>query len=458
MKRMVLLFLVFAIQAGIVSAQKLIDIYKNGPVKLTADKTYGAKNNWETLFNLYYDTLGNYDRPRGNDKGIVVAPDGSVFMSHKNRHEIWKFGPDGNLVKRFGTKGGKAYQFPMLPTIQKVVDDKYVFTCDVNARLKFFDLDGNYFKSITLDYMAGGFQPLGNGKLMLEGNVLWRDNIPGSEYYSHKWRHIIVILDIYTGEEKIIYDFFEPGDFLYPQEQYKDSLRMKQVPNPDNKIYLPNYMVFKKPVFIPLKTGQSMVFNRGTGEVKYFSQTGEVISNFKLDITPVAITENDALKNYEKTREYLLKSVNQARLVRDSTRISKGERGTTPGTEIKAFPNSDEIIKRGEDALTKMEGYKDISRYSPNLPYFSNIITDDEGNLLVFEFTGTKEEKTNIFNVIAYDSNGQKLARTSFICDDYDISFSGNHFVISKGYVYAVAKLKNTSGIPLRLVKFKITN
>jgi hypothetical protein len=458
MKRMVFLLSIFIIPAAFVSAQKLLDIYKNGPVKLVADKTYGANNNWETLFNLYYDTLGTYDRPRGNDKGIAVAPDGSVFMSHKNRHEIWKFGPDGNFIKSFGSKGGKAYQFPMLPTIQKVVDGKYVFTCDVNARLKFFDLEGNYFKSITLDYMAGGFQPLGNGKLMLEGNVLWDATVPGSDYSSHKWRHIIVILDIYTGAEKIIYDFFEPGDIMFPTKPNNDSLRSKRVPTPENKIYLPNYMVYKKPVFIPLKTGQSMVFNRGTGEVKFYSETGKVTSSFKLDITPVAISENDALKNYESTRKYILKSINQARLVLDSTRISKGERGTTPGNVIKAFPNSDEIIKRGEEALTKMESYKDINRYFPNLPYFSNIITDDEGNLLVFEFTSAEEKETNIFNVIAYDSNGQKLARTSFICEDYDLDFSGNHFVISKGNVYAVAKLKNITGMPLRLVKFKITN
>jgi hypothetical protein len=457
MKRMVLLLLVFTIPAGIVSAQKLIDIYKSGPVKLVADKTYGAKNNWESLFNLYYDTITKNVGPE-RDKRIVVATDGSVFMSHKNRHEIWKFGPDGNFLKSFGSKGGKAYQFPMLPTIQKVVDGKYVFTCDVNGRLKFFDLDGNYFKSITLKYMTGGFQPLGNGKLMLEGHVLWHNEIAGSKYYSIDWRHILVVLDIYSGEEKILYDIFEKGDFMFPVKEMKDSVRMMPKPIPENKIYLPNYMVFKKPVFILFKTGQSMVFNRGTGEVKYYDGTGKVTGNFKLDITPVAISENDALKNYESTRKYLLKSINQARLLRDSTRISKGERLTTPGTVIAAYPNSDEIIRRGEEALAKMESYKDIKRYFPNLPYFSNIITDDEGNLLVFEFTGSEEKETNIFDVIAYNSSGQKLARTSFICDDYDLSFSDATFVISKGYVYAFAKLKNATGMPLRLVKFRISN
>jgi hypothetical protein len=457
MKRMVLLLLVFTIQAGIVSAQKLIDIYKNGPVKLVADNTYGAKNDWETLFNLYYDTLRR-DVGREDAKKIIIAPDGSIFMSHRNRHEIWKFGPDGNLVKKFGVKGGKAYQFPMMPSVQPVVDGKYVFTGDVNARLKFFDLNGNYFKSLTLDYMTGDFQPIGDGIVLLEGRVMWKNEEPGTKNIIYKWRHIIVKLNIKTGEEKIIYDFFEPANMRVINASDKALSRMENIPPSDGKMYLPNYMIFNKPEFVLLKSGQFLQFDRKTGEVRYINDDGREIQRFKLDISPTKVTEKDVLGNYESTKLSLIKSISQARLVRDSTRISKGERGTTPGTVISAFPNSDEVIKRGEEALTKIESLKDINKYYPNLPYFSNIIVDEEGNLLVFEFTSEEERVSNAFNVVAYNANGQILAHTSFSCDDYDLSFSDSKFVISKGYVYAIAKLKNTTGMPLRLVKFKITN
>jgi len=457
MKRMVMLSLILVILTGILSAQKLIDIYKGGPVKLVPDQTYGSKNNWGSLFNLYYDTLRR-DVGREEEKTIIIAPDGSLFMSHKNRHEIWKFGSDGNFVKKIGTKGGKPDQFPMMPTVNPVTDGKYFFTCDANARMKFFDLEGNFFKSMTLKYMTKGFQPLGNGKLLLEGNVLWHAKTPDPKYSTHEWRHIIVILDIYSGAEKIIYDAFEPGDMKFYNTTNKDSMRIEMVPPPDGKIYLPYYMIFKRPEFVLLKTGQFLQFDRKTGEVKYMNVNGKEINRFKLDITPLKVTEKDVLDHYESTRLSLLKSISHARLVRDSTRISKGERGTTPGTVIKAFPNSDEIIKKGEEALTKIESLKGINTYFPHLPYFSNIIVDDEGNLLVFEFTSSEERQSNIFNVIAYDANGQKVARTSFICDDYDLSFSDRKFIISKGYVYAVAKLKNYKGMPLRLVKFKMSN
>ncbi len=457
MKRMVLLLFVIIIQAGIVSAQKLVDIYKNGPVKLVADQTYGANNNWESLFNLYYDTLRR-DVGREDAKKIILAPDGSLFMSHSNRHEIWKFGPDGNLVKKFGVKGGKAYQFPMMPSVHPVVDGKYVFTGDVNARLKFFDLNGNYFKSLTLDYMTGGFQPIGDGIVLLEGRVMWKNEEPGTKNIIYKWRHIIVKLNIYTGEEKIIYDFFEPANMRVINPSDKASSRMENIPPSDGKIYLPNYMLFNKPEFVLLKSGQFLRFDRKTGEVRYLDADGKEIQKFKLDITPTKITEKDALDHYESTNQSLIKSISYARLVRDSTKISKGERGTTPGTIIKTFPNSDDIIRRGEEALTKLESLKDINKYFPNLPYFSNIIVDEEGNLLVFEFTSKEDRESNIFNVVAYDANGKILAHTSFTCDDYDLDFSGGKFIISKGYVYAVAKLKNTAGMPLRLVKFKMTN
>jgi hypothetical protein len=457
MKRIVLFLLILCVTASLGLAQKLLDIYKNGPVKLVADKTYGANNNWETLFNLYYDTITKDVDPE-SDKRIVIAPDGSVFMSHKNRHEIWKFGSDGNFIKSFGSQGGKPNQFPMLPSIQPVVDGKYVFTTDVNARLKFFDLDGNYFKSITLKYMTRDFQPIGNGHILLGGQAMWKEGEPGSRYYTFKWRHMIINLNIYNGQEKIIYTVFEPGDFKFLDTKIKDSMKMEMIPTSDGKVYLPNYMVFKQPVFVILKSGQFLQFDRKTGEVRNINTDGKEIQKFKLEITPMRITEKDILENYESTKQSLLKSISHARLVHDSTRISKGERGTTPGTVIKVFPNSDEIVRRGEEALTKIESYKNINTYFPNLPYFSNIIIDDEGNLLVFEFTSKDEKQSNIFNVIAYDNNGQKLARTSFVCDDYELSFSGSTFVISKGYVYAVAKLKNTTGMPLRLVKFKITN
>jgi hypothetical protein len=101
MKKTILFLIISVVFISTLSAQKLLDIYKNGPVKLVADNEYGAKNNWASLFNLYYDTITKNVGREWNKK-IIVAPDGSVFMSHKNRHEIWKFGPDRSEERRVG--------------------------------------------------------------------------------------------------------------------------------------------------------------------------------------------------------------------------------------------------------------------------------------------------------------------------------------------------------------------
>lgn len=462
MKKAILIILCSGLFVSLGTAQNLLDIYKKGSVKLVADKTYGAKNNWESLFNLYYDTasskndLWNLNAALKEEyKKIVVAPDGSVFMSHKNRHEIWKFGSDGIFERKFGSQGGKDDQFPAMPVIQPIVDGKYVFTSDNNGKLKFFDLDGNFFKSIALKYMPESFQSLANGEILLKGKVIWKDQPSGSKIISSKWRHIVVSLNLYTGNEKVLYEYFEDIGQRRLLTSKPDSVWIVPPTPKDSKTYLPSGVIFRKPNFTLLPDGQFIISNSQDGNIKMYTNLGKEKSNFKLDINPVAITDKDVLENYETAKKMILRTIEMAKTMPDPPEDKVV--GNTV-TSHKSYPDKNEIIKTTELTLKKIEGLKNRDTYYPYLPYFSNIILDDEGNLLVFEFTSKEEKESNIFNVIAYDKNGLKLVRTSFICDDYDLSFSESTFVISKGYVYAVAKLKSTTGMPLRLVKFKISN
>ena len=428
MKKAILTILISGFLAGFVSAQKLLDIYKNGPVKLIPEKTYGANNNWESLFNLYYDTINIMEGEREEYKKIIVAPDGSVFMSHKNRHEIWKFGPDGNLAKKFGTKGGKENQFPMLPSIQPVVDGKFIFTSDVNGRLKFFDLNGNYIKSINLTYIPMGFQPTIEGEILLKGFVIWKTKV----------RYMVVNLNINTGKEVVVYDYFtERGNMLTLNnvDSLVTSIKSKR------NFKLPNEITSIWGGITLLPNGKFIRTDRNSGEMIVFQNDGNLLLKTKMDIEPIKITEEDVRDNYEKMRQNYLQRLDNVKK-----------------TKFTSEEQRKKAISINQKLLESSEMYKDISNYYPYLPYFSNIILDDEGNFLVFEFTGKDDSVNNIFNVIAYDNTGKKLARTSFICDDYDISFSESTFVITNGYVYAVAKLKNSKGMPLRLVKLKIAN
>lgn len=439
MKRIVILLVIICLTAGISAAQRLLDIYKKGPVKLVPEMSYGSKNNWESLFNLYYDSI-TPGVGREWEKKIVVAPDGSVFMSHKNRHEIWKWGPDGNIVKKFGSKGGKQDQFPYMPRVQKIVDNKYVFTSDVQGRLKFFDLDGNFYKAINFDYMTGSFQPIGNGIVMMEGNVLWKRG----------WRRIIQKLDINSGKTTLVHEYFSNYE------------RTMTIDNVDSLIISArksfNFRIpggigsrdYETLNFLP--DGRFIKSVRATGEYTLYDTNGKVTAKSTMGIDPVKITEADVMQNYEMMKKTFQRGIDFYKKLLDPNAPSrKNNPDWKPDNAIR-------MMNINQKWLDNVDIYMDIKNYNPNFPYFSNIIPDDEGNLLVFEFTNITDKKSNSFNVIAFDNNGQKLARTSFICDGYILSFSESTFVISNGYVYAVARLKNTTGMPLRLVKFKITN
>ena len=89
--------IILAIFAVSVSAQKLLDLYKKGPVKLVPDTEYGQGNNWNKVFISYYDTL--YGKPMGNRKSLIVLPNGSVVVNHEYRNYYSKFSPPASLKK-----------------------------------------------------------------------------------------------------------------------------------------------------------------------------------------------------------------------------------------------------------------------------------------------------------------------------------------------------------------------
>jgi hypothetical protein len=107
-------------------------------------------------------------------------------------------------------------------------------------------------------------------------------------------------------------------------------------------------------------------------------------------------------------------------------------------------------------AIGKMEeDLENISKPIP-VPLFASMIKDSDDNLLFFEFP--KEAGKNQFNVWVYRSGGKFIGRSSVVCDDYDLSINPSKMVFHNGYLYALQKLKDTKGVPLRLVRFRLDN
>ena len=88
--------------AGNIHAQKLLDIYKNGPVKLIPDTEFGKTNDWDKIFETYNDTM--YDRHIGKRKSLTISPDGSFIVNHAYRHFLQNSTLMAHLRKSFVSK------------------------------------------------------------------------------------------------------------------------------------------------------------------------------------------------------------------------------------------------------------------------------------------------------------------------------------------------------------------
>jgi hypothetical protein len=418
----------------------------NGPVKLTAETEYGKQNDWDKIFNLYYDTTRTHTFIGGNlnryvytangpedEKKIVVSTDGSVYMSHKNRYEIWKFGPDGSFQKKIGSKGSKPGQFGRMPSVQCFVGNKYFLTSDADGKLNLFDLGGNYKKTISLRYMPLAFKDIDEKYLLIISFFIGKVNR----------KDLVIKLNIETSEEKILWERAEKREATLQVDNIDSLINSKKG---NMRLRIPGFGPVREDIIF-LTDGKTLVTSRKSAEYKIYDQTGKVSSGGKMEIDPVSIKQEDVQQNYEIMKSSFTKSISDYRQIIERNK-KENPKWSSAGAE--------RVIDANQKWLNNVEIFRDLKNYYPYFPYYSNIIQDDEGNLLCFEFTSVSDKATNRFNLIALDKNGKKLARTSFTCDDYELSFSSSSFVISKGFVYAVAKLKNTKGMPLRLVKFRM--
>jgi hypothetical protein len=413
-----------------VQGQALLSaVYQNGDVSLVPDAGYGQQNDWESLFPDYGQTMVN--KPVGVSKHIVVAPDGSVFMSHRTRHSISQFDKDGNFVREFGKKGGKnPADFIYMPSVEGILDGKYLYTTAVDGRMHFFALDGKWVKTITLKYLPLGTVPLKNGKIALLGYVPWK---------GEQSRNIISILNFNTGKEQTVHSEFEPyathktihiQPFTYRDKNGKE--RRSGTMTCSVPFSHPTYYRRR---FATDKDGNLVIANPANGEITVFDGTGKKLRQFKTDIQPETITAEDREAYYESAVESIKKWEN----------------------ETKETGCSDYQEKYMEQYKQQVEKFRDPANYPANLPYFSEMLIDSDNNILLCRFT--REAGSNRFDVFTYDSQGKHIATSSFVADGYDLKINPSVFKFYNGFVYSWLKINNVeSGNPFRLVKFKVEN
>ena len=402
------------------SAQSLLDVYKKGVVKLTPDNEYAQGNQWDKVFETYYDAT------YGNRKSIILMPNGSVVVNHPNRNFYSQFDVNGKFVKEFGITGSSGKQFQKTNAIAGVINNNFFTGLDNMGKMVCFDFNGNYVKTLTLDYITKGMIPMINNKIAVVGWVIWKDC----------FRDFVAIVDYQTNEQKIIWEHFTARDVNKKQLFYYSygferggSIGFTTMP------YVRTTGVSLPPK-IAFVNDRLIVGLPHNGDILTYDVNGKLVSKENIEWG----------KNYISVEEQ--KEIQKKAIEKYSDR--KNERFTNK------IISQEENIKMLETIIKQME--EDLNKITAPLPIpvFSNIIKDSDGNLLFFEMP--KSDDANKFNVWIYQNGGKFVCQSSFECDDYDLFIAPSRMVFHNGYIYALQTLKQADGNPLRLVRFKVGN
>lgn len=376
-----------------VNGQSLLDVYKSGKVSFEPESNFAVGVNWEKIFPDYADV--SYGNSIGYYKSIAVASDESIFVGNYSSYTIQKFNSKGELVLNFGKKGKGIGEFSQRPTLGGVIGNKYVFTHEHNGHVKIFSTDGNYIKTIKVDYMPLKTIACGN-KIALVGHVPM----------STKVRYVITLIDPETEEQNII-------------KKYDDIYEGSTVVVNKN-----NYMISFSPMFTnaelmlrSMPNGNLIVGINTNKLMEEYSAEGKLVKSFNLDFEAPAYPED--LK-----KEFL------------------------SGIEKKIEANK--LTKKDVAAVYKP------NFFPKNTPYYYNFLVDSDGNLLVFQFI--EEDVDHKFRVYSFDSNGKSLAEATLDVTGYKLSlnYRFDELCFFNGFAYGLLHPKSDKMQPLQLVKFKV--
>jgi hypothetical protein len=371
-------------------------------IQLVPDETYGQGNNWNKIFDTYYDTLDG--RPYGLRKQLVVFDDGKAMVSHATRNRYSLFDANGKFLKDitlyFADKGKKPRN---LQPVEGKLGNLYFTRANNTGDIYLFDNNGLIVKELKIKYQALEMLALDDHHIVIIGGTSW----------TKKWRNLVSILDTNTGKDKILCDVFEDmntdlkdkGYFIYTESKRNDMKGRWQIAKVNNKL---------------------IVSNPIDGLVRAYDFNGNKISEKLLDWEPqtLSVKEQIALQ---------------------SARI-KDLKDELPGE------TDERVLHYYNNLITFYENGIPHIKEPINMGWFTMAIKGNDDNILFFD--DAEEAGKNTFHVYSV-SKGQSISTGSFQCEDYDLALTKKRFVCHNGFYYGVQVLKNYDGMPLRLVRFK---
>lgn len=408
-------------------SQDLLEIYKNGSVKLIPDTEFAKANDWDEVFSSYNDMMGKAHV--GARKSLIFKPDGSIVVSHAYQDFYSLFDADGNFVKEFGVTKRTGEKASRVNSISDIIGgNTFIASGDKMGNLPCFDFEGNMVKTLKANYSFRQLVVLNDNKVAIVGWAIWKE----------KFRNFVALIDYNTNEEKIIWDHFtdrnapntKPGLFNYKVRFEKAGIISINT-MPYTKTTGNNFRPYIN------KLGDKLIISvPGSGEVMSYDFNGNQLSKDKVSWDPGSIGVEEQKKLHSA---YIAKMKERGDLT-----FSFASKGVTEEESKRLFAK---LIKEMEDDL-------ELISQPLNRPYFSTILNDSDGNLLFFEFP--EEAGENEFNVWIYNNGGQYVCQSSFKCDDYNLAITPGKMVFKDGYIYALQEKNGVDGIPLRLVRFRL--
>ena len=371
-------------------------------ITLIADETYGKGNDWDIIFDTYYDTLNG--RPNGLRKQLVVFDDGKAMVSHATRNRYSLFDSNGKFLKNitlyFADKSKKPRN---LQPVEGKLGDLYFTQANNMGDIYLFDDKGLIVKELKIKYQALEMLALDDHHIAIIGGTS----------LNNKWRHFVSILNTKTSKEKILCDAFEDmtsikskGYYIYSESRINDMKGHWQIAKINGKLIVSNPM---------------------DGLVRTYDFNGNKISEKLLDWEPqiLSVEKQIALQN---------------------DRIQDLKNELLQITDERIRPKYNELISYYEKGIQHI-------KEPINMGWFTMAIRGNDDNLLFF---GDAEEAgKNTFHIYSV-AKGQSFSTGSFQCEDYDLAITKKRFVCHNGFYYGVQVLKDCKGMPLRLVRFKV--
>lgn len=393
MRKMIMISMFILCFIPFTKSQTLLDIYQKGIIKLTPDKNYGSHTDWNRLFDDKDKVV--YGNPVGKMKSIVVSEEGEVFVGNYSKYNIYKLDKTGDFIKQFGKKGGKAGEFLYRPTLHGILDNKYVFASDHQGRIQFYDLKGNFYKMVKIDYMPLQIVALKDNKIAIWGHVAYKGDV----------KYIVAIKDIETNKEIIVDSYFNS----------LTNLKAVRIKLKDGTLFSFNPTGVKDRTIIErTPEGNLIVGHNVQDKLSVYNPDGQKIQSINLQQTPKKTTAKEKEEFIQKIKQFLVEK---------------------------------DLYEENKELLNDPDIYPGIR------PVYYAIKTDYQGNILLFHYS---EEEGNSFFV--YDKEGSYICETTIEQDKFEIDINARFstFQIHPNGLYAYVSVVDSETSEIKIIRTEL--